>query len=113
MYEAFTSAHVASASTRAVLEGREADLSAYPARLEAALGRHTSLAWIAKAAIERAPGVALRVAGSRAIRRQVPAGARRRAVIRSRARAPKPGVAPGRGTWRGVCSAPSAAWIGA
>jgi len=70
MYEAFTSAHVASASTRAVLEGREADLSAYPARLEAALGRHTSLAWIAKAAIERAPAVALRVARSRAIRRK-------------------------------------------
>ena len=40
----------------------------YPGRLDAALGRHTSLAWIAKAAIERAPGVALRVARSRAIR---------------------------------------------
>ena len=64
MYEAFTSAHVASACARDVLEGRAADLSAYPARLDAALGRHTSLAWIAKAAIERAPGVALRVARS-------------------------------------------------
>ncbi len=70
MYEAFTSAHVAAASTRDVLEGRAPDLAAYPARLEAALGRHTSLAWIAKAAIERAPGVALRVARSRAIRRR-------------------------------------------
>jgi geranylgeranyl reductase family protein len=70
MYEAFTSAHVASACTRDVLEGRAADLSAYPARLDAALGRHTSLAWIAKAAIERVPGVALRVARSRAIRRK-------------------------------------------
>ena len=70
MYEAFTSAHVASACVRDVLEGRAADLSAYPARLDAALGRHTSLAWIAKAAIERAPGVALRVARSRAIRRK-------------------------------------------
>ena len=62
MYEAFTSAHVASASVRDVLDGRAADLAHYPARLEAALGRHTSLAWIAKAAIERAPGVALRIA---------------------------------------------------
>ena len=70
MYEAFTSAHVASACARDVLDGRAADLSAYPARLDAALGRHTSLAWIAKAAIERAPGVALRVARSRAIRRK-------------------------------------------
>ena len=70
MYEAFTSAHVATACVRDVLEGRAADLSAYPARLDNALGRHTSLAWIAKAAIERAPGVALRVARSRAIRRR-------------------------------------------
>jgi geranylgeranyl reductase family protein len=70
MYEAFTSAHVASACTRDVLQGRAADLSAYPVRLDAALGRHTSLAWIAKAAIERAPGIALRVARSRAIRRR-------------------------------------------
>ena len=70
MYEAFSSAHVASACARDVLEGRAADLSAYPARLDAALGRHTSLAWIAKAAIERAPGIALRVARSRAIRRR-------------------------------------------
>jgi geranylgeranyl reductase family protein len=69
MYEAFTSAHVASACARDVLDGRTSDLSAYPARLDAALGRHTSLAWIAKAAIERAPGIALRVARSRAIRR--------------------------------------------
>ena len=69
MYEAFTSAHVASACARDLLDGRAADLSAYPARLEAALGRHTSLAWIAKAAIERAPGLALRVARSGAIRR--------------------------------------------
>jgi hypothetical protein len=53
-----------------VLDGGAADLSAYPARLDAALGRHTSLAWIAKAAIERAPGIALRVARSRAIRRR-------------------------------------------
>ena len=70
MYEAFTSAHVATACIRDVLEGRAADLSAYPARLDNALGRHTSLAWIAKAAIERAPGVALRVARSRAIRKR-------------------------------------------
>ena len=70
MYEAFSSAHVASACARDVLEGRAADLSAYPARLDAALGRHTSLAWIAKAAIERTPGIALRVARSRAIRRR-------------------------------------------
>ena len=56
MYEAFSSAHVASACVCDVLEGRAADLSAYPARLDAALGRHTSLAWIAKAAIERRPG---------------------------------------------------------
>jgi geranylgeranyl reductase family protein len=70
MYEAFTSAHVAVACTRDVLSGRAPDLSAYPARLDAALGRHTSLAWIAKAAIERAPGLALRVARSRAIRRR-------------------------------------------
>jgi geranylgeranyl reductase family protein len=70
MYEAFTSAHVASACTRDVLDGRAADLSAYPARLDAALGRHTSLAWIAKAGIERLPWVALRVARSRAIRRK-------------------------------------------
>ena len=70
MYEAFTSAHVATACTRDVLEGRAADLAAYPARLDAALGRHTSLAWIAKAAIERAPGLALRVARSRAIRKK-------------------------------------------
>jgi geranylgeranyl reductase family protein len=70
MYEAFSSAHVASACARDVLEGRAADLSEYPARLDAALGRHTSLAWIAKAAIERAPGIALRVARSRAIRRR-------------------------------------------
>jgi geranylgeranyl reductase family protein len=70
MYEAFSSAHVAAACARDVLEGRAADLSAYPARLDAALGRHTSLAWIAKAAIERAPAVALRVARSRAIRRR-------------------------------------------
>jgi geranylgeranyl reductase family protein len=69
MYEAFTSAHVASACARDVLDGRTSDLSAYPARLDAALGRHTSLAWIAKAAIERTPGIALRVARSRAIRR--------------------------------------------
>ena len=69
MYEAFTSAHVASACARDVLDGRTSDLSAYPARLDAALGRHTSLAWIAKAAIERAPGLALRVARSNAIRR--------------------------------------------
>jgi flavin-dependent dehydrogenase len=69
MYEAFTSAHVASACMRDVLDGRTSDLSAYPARLDAALGRHTSLAWIAKAAIERAPGLALRVARSNAIRR--------------------------------------------
>jgi geranylgeranyl reductase family protein len=69
MYEAFTSAHVASACARDVLDGRTNDLSAYPARLDAALGRHTSLAWIAKAAIERAPGIALRVARSNAIRR--------------------------------------------
>jgi geranylgeranyl reductase family protein len=70
MYEAFTSSHVAAASVRDVLEGRATDLSAYPARLDAALGRHTSLAWIAKAAIERAPGVALRIARSRAIKRK-------------------------------------------
>jgi geranylgeranyl reductase family protein len=70
MYEAFTSAHVATACARDVLDGRSADLSAYPGRLDAALGRHTSLAWIAKAAIERAPGLALRVARSRAIRRR-------------------------------------------
>ena len=69
MYEAFSSAHVATACVREVLDGRTADLSAYPARLDAALGRHTSLAWIAKAAIERTPGLALRVARSRAIRR--------------------------------------------
>jgi flavin-dependent dehydrogenase len=55
MYEAFSSAHVATACVREVLEGRTTDLSAYPARLDAALGRHTSLAWIAKAAIERTP----------------------------------------------------------
>jgi len=70
MYEAFSSAHVAAACVRDVLEGRAADLSAYPAGLDAALGRHTSLAWIAKAAIERTPGLALRVARSRAIRRR-------------------------------------------
>jgi geranylgeranyl reductase family protein len=69
MYEAFSSAHVATACVREVLDGRTTDLSAYPARLDAALGRHTSLAWIAKAAIERTPGLALRVARSRAIRR--------------------------------------------
>ena len=69
MYEAFSSAHVASACARDVLDGRSSDLSAYPARLDAALGRHTSLAWIAKAAIERTPGIALRVARSNAIRR--------------------------------------------
>jgi geranylgeranyl reductase family protein len=70
MYEAFSSAHVAAACARDVLEGRASDLSAYPERLDAALGRHTSLAWIAKAAIERTPGIALRVARSRAIRRR-------------------------------------------
>lgn len=70
MYEAFTSAHVAAACAGDVLDGRAADLAAYPQRLENALGRHTSLAWIAKAAIERAPGLALRVARSRAIRRR-------------------------------------------
>jgi geranylgeranyl reductase family protein len=70
MYEAFSSAHVASACTRDLLEGRAHDLASYPVRLDAALGRHTSLAWIAKAGIERAPGIALRVARSRAIRRR-------------------------------------------
>ena len=70
MYEAFSSAHVASVCTRDLLEGRAHDLAGYPARLDAALGRHTSLAWIAKAGIERAPGIALRVARSRAIRRR-------------------------------------------
>ncbi|MDX6598504.1 MAG: hypothetical protein QOE87_2391 [Gaiellales bacterium] len=70
MYEAFTSAHVAVTCIRDVLEGRATDLSAYSGRLDNALGRHTSLAWIAKAAIERAPGVALRVARSRAIRKK-------------------------------------------
>ena len=60
---------MASARARDVLDGRSSDLSAYPARLDAALGRHTSLAWIAKAAIERTPGIALRVARSNAIRR--------------------------------------------
>src|SRR3954451_11258237 len=70
MYEAFSSAHVAAACAGDVLEGRASDLSAYPERLDAALGRHTSLAWIAKAAIERTPGIALRVARSRAIRRR-------------------------------------------
>src|SRR4051812_3562060 len=70
MYEAFTSAHVATACIRDVLDGRATDLSAYPGRLDNALGRHTSLAWIAKAAIERTPGIALRVARSRAIRRR-------------------------------------------
>ena len=70
MYEAFTSAHVANACLRDVLDGRAADLEHYPARLDNALGRHTSLAWIAKAAIERTPGVALRIARSRAIRKK-------------------------------------------
>lgn len=69
MYEAFTSAHVAAACAGALLAGSADDLSAYPARLDAALGRHTSLAWIAKAALERAPAVALRVARARAITR--------------------------------------------
>jgi geranylgeranyl reductase family protein len=70
MYEAFSSAHVASACTLDLLGGGVSDLSAYPGRLDAALGRHTSLAWVAKAAIERAPGIALRVARSAAIRRR-------------------------------------------
>ncbi|MEY2518103.1 MAG: hypothetical protein QOJ89_5467, partial [bacterium] len=70
MYEAFTSAHVANACIRDVLDGRAADLEPYATRLDAALGRHTSLAWIAKAAIERTPGIALRIARSRAIRKK-------------------------------------------
>jgi geranylgeranyl reductase family protein len=70
MYEAFSSAHVANACVRDVLDGRAGDLSAYSTRLDAALGRHTSLAWVAKAAMERTPRIALRVARSRAIRRR-------------------------------------------
>ena len=71
MYEAFTSAHVAVGLHRATSStAARATSRPTPARLDNALGRHTSLAWIAKAAIERAPGVALRVARSRAIRKQ-------------------------------------------
>ena len=106
MYEAFSSAHVASACARDVLEGRAADLSAYPARLDAALGRHTSLAWIAKAAIERTPGIALRVARSRAIRRRFllrtatsrdPLGRERSAPRMATGRARGPAAAGARG----------------
>ena len=105
MYEAFTSAHVAAACTRDVLEGRASDLSAYPGRLDNALGRHTSLAWIAKAAIERAPGVALRVARSRAIRKQVPDahGDEPRPAHAHARRTPRGG---GPSAWPAACSAP-------
>ena len=120
MYEAFSSAHVASACARDVLEGRAADLSAYPERLDAALGRHTSLAWIAKAAIERTPGIALRVARSRAIRRRFllrtatsrdPLGRAARRTPRGARQSAPPGAcwAPRRASRAGAARAPSPA----
>jgi geranylgeranyl reductase family protein len=59
MYEAFLSSKIAAETIAELLSGRAADLSAYPARLGAALEPHVAAAWIAKAVIERAPGLML------------------------------------------------------
>jgi len=59
MYEAFLSSKIAAETVADLLSGHAADLSAYPVRLGAALEPHVATAWIAKAVIERAPGLML------------------------------------------------------
>ena len=59
MYEAFLSSKIAAETIADLLSGQAADLSAYPARLGAALEPHVASAWVAKAVIERAPGLML------------------------------------------------------
>ena len=59
MYEAFLSSKIAAATIADLLSGRAADLSAYPRRLGGALEPHVASAWVAKAVIERAPGLML------------------------------------------------------
>lgn len=55
MYEAFLSSKIAAEAIGELLSGRSHDLSAYPARLGAALEPHVASAWVAKAVIEHSP----------------------------------------------------------
>jgi len=59
MYEAFLSSKIATETIADLLDGQAHDLSAYPTRLGAALEPHVAGAWVAKAIIERAPGLML------------------------------------------------------
>ncbi len=57
MYEAFLSSKIAAETITDLLSGQAADLSGYPARLGTAVEAHMASAWVAKAVIERAPGL--------------------------------------------------------
>lgn len=71
MYEAFLSSRIATEEVAALLEGRAADLSAYPARLGGSLNAHRAGAWVAKATIERSPALMWAILGSERMRRWV------------------------------------------
>jgi flavin-dependent dehydrogenase len=71
MYEAFLSSRIATDEISALLEGRAADLRAYPVRLGDALGAHRAGAWVAKATIERSPALMWAILGSDRMRRWV------------------------------------------
>ena len=58
MFEAFLSSELASAAAIDVLAGRTQSMEPYGRRLQRSLAGHAASAWVARAAIERAPGLA-------------------------------------------------------
>ncbi|MFN8109722.1 MAG: NAD(P)/FAD-dependent oxidoreductase [Thermoleophilia bacterium] len=77
MYEAFTSSAIAAECIGDLLDGRVADLRAYPDRLGQALGPHVAVAWTAKLLAERTPGLVMALLRTPRVRGIV--GARMRA----------------------------------
>ena len=65
MFEAFLSSELATTAALDVLAGRAATMDAYGRRLQRSLAGHAATAWVARAAIERAPALTWNVLRTR------------------------------------------------
>ncbi len=65
MFEAFLSSELATAAALDVLAGRAPTMEPYGPRLQRSLAGHAATAWVARAAIERAPTLAWNILRTR------------------------------------------------
>lgn len=69
MFEAFLSSELASEAAMDVLAGREATMDPYRRRVQRTLAGHAATAWLARAALERIPGLTFQVLRTQAAQR--------------------------------------------